>query len=264
MALPKWAGRDKRVGPYRLRVFWFRVLIVAGMIGAGSFIQSWIQNDNEAEMIASLMRLSLHDVARSQGANIETFPVPPSEARRLARQAKALAANEGLREKLEARRISVQFTETPFFDAIQSLREKTAFNIVISEDARQLIRSESVRVTLTLKDISIKNAIQLVLSSHQHLEYSIEQGIIYVSQGGLEDRDLRTRFYNVRDITNPPAGVRLGEETLLNLLNSTVLGEERGERSILFADNILSCRLSKQGQESVLQFLETLRGHHRR
>lgn len=265
MALPKWAGRNNKVGPYRLRVFWFRILTVIALIGAGSFVQAWVQDKRDDELIASLLKQSLYLEPNGAAANIDEMPIPPSKARQIEQQTKDLAANQRVERILEAKKISIHFSETPFFEAIDVLREKTDLNYIISEDARQLIRSESVRVSLKLTDISVKNAIQLVLSSHQHLEYRVEQGFVLISQGGIDRSDLIARFYNVRNITKATAGVRLSPEILLDLLRTTVIKEEiLNDESLQFVDDILYCHLTESGQRSVFQFLATLTAHQQR
>lgn len=106
--------------------------------------------------------------------------------------------------RLESQQITLNFEQTPFDEAINFLRDITGLNYVLTADAQDLVENESVSVSLRLRNITLKNALNLILASHDSLAYRIENGVIKIGTKSDQEEELILQFYDVTEIVNTP------------------------------------------------------------
>lgn len=206
----------------------------------------------------------------SQGSRLpqsefnQSLPLSPNQRRVLERKAEDKNDEQSLKAALKNHKISFDFENTPFLDAIQFLRENTEFNYVVQSGALDLIRSEKLTVSLKIKGISLKNALQLIRSAHYALDCRIERGLIVFALRSHPVTPRETHFFKVSDILEPRCGARLGPKKLLELLQFMLGDSEVEDGSLALSGHILSGRLSKRGQKRIESFLKLLRAHHKR
>ncbi len=107
-----------------------------------------------------------------------------------------------INNKLDSQRITLNFDATPFEDAIDFLRDITGLNFVIGPSAMDIVGDEALRVSLRLRDITLKNALNLILAADPDLTYKIKNGTVFITTAGDETEELFLEFYNVSDIIN--------------------------------------------------------------
>ena len=82
---------------------------------------------------------------------------------------------EQLDRLLKTRQVTLNFDETPLADALGFVQDVSGLNIVTYPGV-----PADVAVTLRLRDISLLNAIKLILASHEDLDHAIWAGAVVV------------------------------------------------------------------------------------
>ncbi len=103
-----------------------------------------------------------------------------------------------IKSKLENQKVTINFSDTNFEEAINFLRDITGLNFVISNSASELVTDKTV--TLRLREIRLKNALALILASDPSLKWSIKHDVIYISTEEAEPPELFLEFYNISEI----------------------------------------------------------------
>jgi type II secretory pathway component HofQ/Flp pilus assembly protein TadD len=107
-----------------------------------------------------------------------------------------------IRMTLTGRRVTINFPGTSFDDAVNFLRDITGLNYVVAAPAVEALAAEPVTINLRLRDIILKNALELILSQSKDLVYKIKHDAIYINTKDAEKEDLYLRFYEVSEIVN--------------------------------------------------------------
>lgn len=211
-------------------------------------------------------------------------------------QQKESGASLEINRKLDSQQISLNFDGTPFNEAIDFLRDITGLNYVISKDAKDLIENESVQVSLRLKNISLKNALNLILASHENLKWRIDNGVIKIGTAEDAKAKLYLEFYDVNEIVSKPpdypapklglnlssggggggggaaggvlnfddsegeegGGTGVDSDKLVELIESK-LGEEEEGGSVEYTAGIIVVRKSLRAHQKIIQLLDALR-----
>jgi len=223
-------------------------------------------------------------------AEISSRNVPIAEI--LAEQAGESEQTLAINRRLEAQQITLNFDETPFEEAVNFLRDITGLNYVLSADAQDLVDNEQVMVSLRLRDITLKNALNLILASHEALSWRIEDGVIKIGTDTDEFEELILEFYDVTEIVNSPPdfpapdlGLNLDQggggggggggvltfddedeeatagidaDTLIELIESK-LGEDDDDGSVEYSGGILIVRKPLRAHEKIIKLLDALR-----
>lgn len=228
---------------------------------------------------------------REQWAEIAARNLPIAEELRRRKESEDTLE---IRSRLESQQVSLNFDQTPFNEAVDFLREITGLNYVVSREAQDLIDGESVEVSLRLKNISLQNALNLILAAHEDLTWKIANGgVIKIGTEEGEVEDLVLDFYDVNEIVQvppdfpaPELGLNLAssggggggaaggvlsfddeeEETsgkfepdkLIELIESK-LGEDEEEGSVEYSAGILIVRKPLSAHEKILKLLDALR-----
>lgn len=122
-----------------------------------------------------------------------------------------------IKRALSIRRIDLNFEGTPFTDCVNFLRDITGLNFVISKEAEEAI-SDDKEISLRLKQITLKNALELMLSQlGGELDYSIRDGAIVLTTSEENKAELFLEFYevssiikNINDYPGPEVGLSQG------------------------------------------------------
>ncbi|MBL4847285.1 MAG: hypothetical protein JKY65_17335 [Planctomycetes bacterium] len=195
------------------------------------------------------------------------------------------------KDRLESMKISLNFEGTDFNEAIDFLRDITGLNYVITRQAKDLVEGESVTVSLRLKEISLQNALKLILASNESLTWRIEDGVIKITTEEDKAEELVLEFYDVNEIVSTPpnypapslglnlrrggagaggASLDFGDDDedegtgglesdkLIELIESK-LGEDEGEGSVEFSGGVLIVRKPLSAHRKVIQLLDALR-----
>ena len=227
---------------------------------------------------------------RQRWLEIESRDLPITEL--LSRQRDSEDTIE-IKNRLDSQQISLNFDGTPFNEAIDFLRDITGLNYVVTRDAKDLIDNEGVEVSLRLKNISLKNALNLILNSNESLQWRIENGVIKIGTEEDKNEELVLEFYDVNEIVSSPpdypapklglnlqaggggggaAGGQLtfyddegGEEAggiesekLIELIEGK-LGEEDEEGSVEYSGGVLIVRKTLRAHQKIIKLLEALR-----
>jgi tetratricopeptide (TPR) repeat protein len=198
-----------------------------------------------------------------------------------------------IRNRLDSQTITLNFVETPFEDAIDFLRQLSGLNYVLTAEAQDV--AEDVTVSLRLRDISLRNALNLTLASDDSLSWRIENGVVLIATDTDEFEELILEFYDVTEIVQTPPdfpapelGLSIGdsgggggggggvlsfddggdEETtggfdadaLVDLIENR-LGDDvlHPDGSVEYSGGILIVRQSLAAHERILQLLDALR-----
>jgi general secretion pathway protein D len=105
-----------------------------------------------------------------------------------------------IKQTLASRKVTINFPGTSFDDAISFLRDITGLNYVVAAPAAEALASEPVTINLRLKDITLRNALELILQQAKDLVYKIKHDAVYINTKDAEKEDLFLRFYEVSDI----------------------------------------------------------------
>jgi type II secretory pathway component GspD/PulD (secretin) len=102
-------------------------------------------------------------------------------AAKLEKPKKEEPPEEKIKNKLENQKVTLSFTDTPFAEAINFLRDVTGLNIVIAPSAWDVVQAEDLRVDLKIKDVRLKNALMLILRIKEEFTYKIKNGVVYIT-----------------------------------------------------------------------------------
>jgi type II secretory pathway component GspD/PulD (secretin) len=204
-----------------------------------------------------------------------------------------------INSKLENQKVTINFSETPFEEAINFLRDITGLNFVVSREAADAVSDAAV--TLRLREIRLKNALALILAVDDQLKWTIKHDVIFISTEDAAPPELFLEFYNVSEIVQqvpdypaPPIALRdtgnpwqqgaggggggigggiidLGdsdsEEAVgtgfdwekLQELIDRILGDEDSEGEIRYAGGLLIVRKPLESHRKIQKLLSTLR-----
>ncbi|RKY13968.1 MAG: hypothetical protein DRP82_04710 [Planctomycetota bacterium] len=131
--------------------------------------------------------------------------------------------------RLETTPVNVEFDETPFEDVINSLRDMTGLNIVLSKEARSV--TEDKTVTLKVQGVPLKNVLGLILRVDESLRWQVKYGVIYIStESEAEEEELLLEFYSISEITMVPPDYQAPEIALKTGAEEMGGEEEESER----------------------------------
>ena len=199
-----------------------------------------------------------------------------------------------IKATLASRKVTIDFRGTSFNDALDFLRQITGLNYYVAPAAAEALGSEDVKITLRLRDITLKNALELILSQAKDLIFRIKNDAIVINTKDSEKEDLFLRFYEVSDIVNDmpdnPApklalqdtsktgggqggaggailnidegaektgGGGINADKLKELIEQRIGGE--GEGSVEFLSGLLMVRKSLTAHKKIEKLLESLR-----
>lgn len=126
-----------------------------------------------------------------------------------------LAAAEEIGRRLDNQRLSLNFDDSAFPEAIDFFRDATGINVVITNKAKELTEN-APKLKLKLKDVKVRNALELVLSqTDAQLRYGVRNGVLQIGVvDEWKDRDMILEIIPIDDLVSlppdfpaPPAGL---------------------------------------------------------
>jgi hypothetical protein len=117
--------------------------------------------------------------------------------------------------RLDAQRMSINFDDNTFADAIDFIRDATNLNIVLSKRAKDLTEN-APKIKLKLRDVKVRNALEITLTqTDAQLRYGVRNGVLEI--GTVEDWKGRNMYvavipidellYSPPDYPAPEAGL---------------------------------------------------------
>ncbi|MCA8922812.1 MAG: hypothetical protein KDD82_13445 [Planctomycetes bacterium] len=296
MRIPRWSGEERPIGLYRYRILWFRVLFVAGV--ALAFGGGYLVGDHEPAVPSSAqpdatqgetseqhacaqgstLRGSDQEDGEASGCfgtlcEFEEPGVPISAAERALLLDEAVARNSALRSRraalaaeaqatqayLDSRRVSLDFSKTGFVEALRYLAEVTDLDYGISASARDLVDNERLVVSLRVKDVSVHNALNLILSCNDALRLRVRGGSVWI-HSSEDPEEQTTAIYRVEDLVDGSAR-RLGGHEVDGELLIDLLCEELPDHDgyLEFTNGVLIARLPPSQQARVRALIDRLR-----
>jgi hypothetical protein len=115
------------------------------------------------------------------------------------------AVCDEIAQRLDSQRLSLNFEETGFADAIDFLRDATGLNIVLSQKAKELTEN-APKLKLKLKDVKTRNALELVLTqTDPQLRYGVKHGVLSIGvNDDWKDKNLILDVIEVKDLVYRP------------------------------------------------------------
>ncbi len=105
-----------------------------------------------------------------------------------------------VREKLGTMRISLDFNKARLDEVIAYFQEYSGLNFHLDADARAKESEDAERVTIRLKDVTLRTALKLVLAPRE-LGCVYRDGVILVTTKAKLGNQTVTRVYDIRDLT---------------------------------------------------------------
>ena len=103
---------------------------------------------------------------------------------------------------LYTQRVSVDFNEVPFEEAIGFLRKVSKLNIVIDPKVYQETPKETMRVTLKLDNLPLITIFKVILRFWE-LRMVYKYGVLFITTKKEVQKKLVLRIYDVRDLIMP-------------------------------------------------------------
>jgi len=241
--------------------------LAAGLVGLGAAAWTGVEISGQGLLAQGEPVLS----AEYQPEPEPRFEVDPE----LLREALALSeVAQREREALERERAAVlaqldsittdlHFEEEPLLECLAYLRTLSNTNLVVSSSARELCEDEMPVVSLRLKQVSLRNALILILdAAGGGLGFRVDAGVIVIeSVDDYSAGELELQAYPVQDLLDGTAqaqgGVRVADaEQLIELLESALYD---GEGSIEFGYGALVVRKSAREHRAIQDLLRLLR-----
>ena len=193
--------------------------------------------------------------------------------------------------RLGTMRVTVDFNNTPFEEAIAYLRDFSGLNIVVDPEVYQQQSADSIKITLKAKDLLFKSVLKLMLGSHG-LSAESRDGVLMIVPKGRLDKAVTLELYDVRDLlvklqdhpgpkvelTSPGkpgvsnAGIIvtgleepqpiMTEEFITTMVKENTGGkswDENPNASLVLTNGVLAVSQSKRVHEEIKRFIGSLR-----
>jgi hypothetical protein len=106
---------------------------------------------------------------------------------------------EGILNKLNTMRVTVDFKDTPLDEVLNYLRDFTGLNIVVDPEVSTKFTLDQLKVTLRVNDLLLKSTLKLMLGSRE-LAALYKDGVILIVPKGRIDKAVSLQLYNVQDL----------------------------------------------------------------
>jgi type II secretory pathway component GspD/PulD (secretin) len=104
-----------------------------------------------------------------------------------------------IKRKLDTMKVTVDFKDSAFEDALSFLRDFSGLNIVVDAEVSSKLSPDQLKVNLRVKDLVLKSCLKLMLSS-KDLTAIYKEGVIVVVPKGKTSQNVTLQFYDVRDL----------------------------------------------------------------
>lgn len=255
MEIPKWKGGPHEAGTYKFHILWFRVALatVFGFVaGVASTQLKALPFSGQSTCASKSCSSAVHNKGNELAAVEPVTEDFPDFVEKISERDLILTRS------LESKLISLKFENNSLDFCLQHLREQGQVNIVLTPGARDLADSEDLSINLKLKDVSLKNCLQLILASNSDLDYQLREGVVVVGVNYEFEAPLLLEFYNIRDLIIRPRNSGIAAEKFLELCEST-LGDDFEEGSLEIAGTVLAVRKPAAGHKRIQALIKALR-----
>jgi hypothetical protein len=232
-----------------------------------SIVQPWMDRDGEGGSAALLDNVLMVRQSHAAHSEIESllhtieaaFLKPLTEPAEVRSAGHSLEADAHVRKQL-ARKLNVNFVNTPLINVARWLSDQLAVQVLIDQDALQQEGiATDTPVSLSFEGIAGDVVLQRMLQPLQ-LSYDIEHGVLFFTTISQMTERLVTKVYDVREILDRG----LHPSRLMGGLESTTPGpwmkmKGKGGTMFLFADTLLIVRQTGHNHDEVAKFLRGLR-----
>lgn len=251
MEIPKWSGDSHRFARYRIRVFWFRLLLASALVASGFALSTVLGNIKlgDSESVDSGHghdHSSIPDFPSRpdllEVGSIEIVGVEPRESDVLSEKVLAV---------LSSTRSPFHLDETPFNDFLELVRIKSGQNVLVTEAAQDIIDGESLEFTFSSSDISLKSVLGLSMIGRD-ISYRVKSGIIHIESKEENTEPLLSHSYDVREVLYLAAKRRHDQsDTCRPTSRPCCFGEEEADISEAQSD----CTCGILSSEILIEFL---------
>lgn len=102
-------------------------------------------------------------------------------------------------EKLNSMRVTLDFANSSLDDVMSYLRDFSGLNLHIADEVRTKFTEDQLKVTIKVKDLTLKSALKLVLAG-KDLGAVWKEGILAITTREKAQSSQVTRVYDVRDL----------------------------------------------------------------
>lgn len=115
------------------------------------------------------------------------------------------AAKE-IRRTLKNRRVTVNFDDTPFADAMDFIRDVTSLNIVVSKKAKEVVDDSGKNVDLKLKKVRLRSVLIHILEGiDKELCFGVSNTVLMIgTKDEFKGKSISLRSYDLSDIIRKP------------------------------------------------------------
>jgi len=101
--------------------------------------------------------------------------------------------------RINTMRVSVDFTNQTLEEAVGFLRDFTGLNILVDAEVYKNQSEDQLKITLKVKELSLKSVLKLMLSSRD-LTAMYKEGVVLVVPKSKIDKAVTLQLYDVRDL----------------------------------------------------------------
>lgn len=155
--------------------------------------------------------------------NKEAWPkISQRKERGIAKAAATLSpADEAVRSRMKATKISLNFTDAPLTDIVAFMREFTQLNIIV--DSKSIQNPSDIKITLKVDELPFESVLSLIAKMHK-LAYKIEDGVVIILNEGDLAKDTVLELYDVQDLTVTIPDFIPGDISLVPATGDTAAG----------------------------------------
>jgi type II secretory pathway component GspD/PulD (secretin) len=106
--------------------------------------------------------------------------------------------NEVVR-KLSTMKVTMDFVDRPLEEVLSFLRDFSGLNIVVDAEVSQNMGDDALKVTMRVKELTLKSVLKLMLSS-KNLTATYKEGVVLIVPKGKVDKAVVLQIYDVRDL----------------------------------------------------------------
>ena len=209
-----------------------------GFRSAGVLMDSYCDDRDSTSVppLSPAARAALMEAARSEIARV------------IAERACAERQDQALAARLATKRVSLDLRQTPFEEAIERIREASGESFVLSERARQIVRTTDVEVSLQVPEIPLGQALALVVAAHEDLRFRADRGVVRIESCGEGPEASSAVAYAVGDLLDgrrrDTGGCQVDGELLLEITEDCFRAREgwlEGEGADLLGSYLVVC-----------------------
>jgi hypothetical protein len=166
---------------------------------------------------------------------------------------------------------SVNFDHTPLAEAVRYLSEKYGVQIVLDQRGfNEAGINPSVPVTLTVKDVSLKSILSLVVEQVPGIAWNIRYELVQFTTEARANAQMTTKVYNVREILGDDLAAEMDGRALSDTIQSHIAPDSWSSSGGAASISATGAKKSEivvtqtwQRQEEIIDLILRLRAAHK-